>query len=94
MTPDERAVIAGQLIDNPLWDEAFTILRDAYLAKAMALGPEHDIERYKFIEALRQIDVVKTQIERTFEIGAALAKEIADTEPENVFRLPAYAREG
>jgi len=91
MTPEERAALAAQMIDNPVWIEAFATLKDAYLAKVMLLGPEHDKERYMFCEALRQIDIVKSHVERTFELGAALAQEIAEAEPENVFPLPNYA---
>ena len=91
MTPEERAALAAQMLDNPVWDESFAILKDAYTSKLMLLGPEHDLERYKFCEALRQIDIVKAQIERTFEIGKAMADEIAAATPENVVQLPNYA---
>jgi|TARA_R110000822_G_scaffold14012_9_gene49470 hypothetical protein len=87
---NERTALAAQLLDNPVWAEAFDMLKSAYTAKLMALGPTHDIERYKFCEALRQIEMVKTHVERTFEAGSLAVDEIEETKPSKVFAIRGF----
>jgi hypothetical protein len=79
--PDERTLRAADALTNPVLREAFTLLRDGYLAALRRCAAKDDLGRYRYAVALNAVDAVERHLRSTVETGAlseAEAGELAD----------------
>lgn len=79
--PIRRAEDARQIVENPLFLEAFEELRSVYIGILESLHAKDDLGRFRYTEALKQVKFVKAHLEAAVAQGkiaqdeATLAEE-------------------
>lgn len=67
--PIERGQAAHQIVNNPLFNEAFEELRAVYIGILESLPAKDDLGRYRYTEALKQVKFVKAHLESVLAQG-------------------------
>jgi hypothetical protein len=78
--PIRRGNMAGEILNNELWVEAFETLKASYMIEALKAGPKDDLMRYRVIEAIRQVETVKAHFEAVLAIGKLTMEQAAQFE--------------
>lgn len=73
--PILRGNRAAEIINNELWVEAFDALKQAYLVEALKVGQKDDLGRFRLIEAIRQVDTVRSHFEAILANGKLAAHQ-------------------
>ena len=79
----ERARLAGALLNNPLLDESFVVLKEGYVQALMACKPDEDLLRWRYTAAIRNLASVRNHLGAVLQrgqIGQAQIKELAEIE--------------
>lgn len=91
MTEEEQAqrgLLAEQILENPLWTEVWSNLRQLYLHHALKCDTKDDLGRFRLMEAIRQVDTTKAHFEAIFAQGQLAKDELKKMEsPRKVIRL-------
>ncbi|MDX2143006.1 MAG: hypothetical protein SFV19_06605 [Rhodospirillaceae bacterium] len=80
-TADDRAMRATEALNNAALREAFTLLKDNYLAALRRCDAKDDLGRYRYAVALNTVDAVERHLRAAVESGAldeAQANEFAE----------------
>lgn len=83
----ERGQRAAAILDNPLFEESFSVLKEGYLQALMACKSDDDLGRARYAYALRDLTIVKNHLSTVLQRGEIAhheAKALAATE--NVFQ--------
>lgn len=78
----KRGDDARQIVENPLFLEAFEELRAVYIGLLESLPPKDDLGRFRYTEALKQVRYVKGHLESVLAQGK-LAQDEAHLAEEN-----------
>lgn len=78
----KRAEDARQVIENPLFVEAFEELRAVYIGILESLPAKDDLGRFRYAEALKQVKYVKAHLESVLAQGK-IAQDEAKLAEEN-----------
>lgn len=71
----KRGDDARQVIENPLFIEAFEELRAVYIGLLESLHAKDDLGRFRYTEALKQVKFVKAHLESVLHQGNLTAQE-------------------
>jgi hypothetical protein len=80
--PIRRGDQARQILENPLFNEAFEDLRAVYIGLLESLHAKDDLGRFRYTEALKQVKYVKAHLETVLAQGK-LAEDEAKLAEEN-----------
>lgn len=80
--PIRRGEDARQIVQNPLFIEAFEELRAVYIGLLESLNAKDDLGRFRYTEALKQVKFVKAHLETVLAQGK-LAEDEAKLAEEN-----------
>lgn len=69
------------LAEHELVKEAFETLRAAYTKSALSVHVNDDLGRFRFMEALRQVDLVESHLRAVINAGTIARNEIAQLNP-------------
>jgi len=72
----ERARLASAIVDNPLFDEALSVMREAYLAGALKCGPTEDKARFLYLGLIAGMKVFREHLEGVLKTGEVTAEQI------------------
>lgn len=65
----DRGNQAHQIVNSPLFTEAFEELRAVYIGLLESLPAKDDLGRYRYTEALKQVRFVKAHLESVLAQG-------------------------
>lgn len=65
----DRARLALGILDNPLFEEALQMLREAYLKAATACGPSEDKARWRYIVAIENVRLFREHLQAVLQTG-------------------------
>ena len=83
----QRADYASQVMNNPLWDEAFDELERAYVEVIKGLSPTDAAGLRHYKEALSAVSFIKSHFMIALTQGELSAREAELEEPSNITRL-------
>jgi len=90
MTPGDivqRGEKAKQLLNDPIFKEAFEYVQAEYVAQLRKCAPADDLGRYRYAEAINVVDKVKNHLKTAIVQGELTAKQSQE------FRRPASLKE-
>lgn len=88
MDPIQRGEKAAEIVNNPLWDEAFSTLERVYVEIIKELAPDDDKRLRHYKQALVGVSFVKGHLETVLAQGELSVKDAREGEPEgNITRL-------
>lgn len=70
-----RADTARQLLDNPLFKEAFTTIKDELIKHLLNTRVAEEVERDRLYITIKALDLVEQHIKSVFETGKLAEKE-------------------
>lgn len=70
---NERARLAGNILGNPIFDEAFVVLREGYTQAMMKCEPRDDVGRHRYAFALRDLETIRAHLETVLQTGKIAA---------------------
>ena len=70
-----RAEDARQLLDNPLFQEAFTTIRKELIEHLLNTRVAEEVERDRLYITIKALDLVEQHIKSVFETGKLAEKE-------------------
>lgn len=73
----QRARLAAGILDNPLFNEACDLLRDAYLTAATRCGPTEDQARWRYIVAINDLKIFRDHLATVLQTGEIQAHNLA-----------------
>ena len=85
--PIRRGQLASEILTNDLWPEAFEMLTKAYMVEALKCGIKDDLPRFRILEAIRQVETVRSHLEAVLLNGQLAAEQArAFEEPRPLLR--------
>ena len=69
---------ARRILESRVFNEAFEVLRAAYVSGLQSLPSGDDLGRFRYVEALKQVDAVKRHLSATLANGEIAQAEIAE----------------
>ena len=89
----ERARMAQAALNNPMLEEAFSVLREGYIQASMACKPDDDLNRWRYTAALRGLTTIRNHLNAVVQRGSISREQIAELaeveKRENVFKRTA-----
>jgi len=88
LDPVKRAGLAGEITNNPVWEEAFEELERVYVGIIKALPATDNEALFRYKQALVSVDFIKSHFETAMLQGKLAIEEAELAESSNVERLP------
>lgn len=82
----ERARQAGGVLNNPIFQEGFDILKEGYVQALMACDVKDDKGRAAYALALRGLVTIRKHMEHVFQRGQIAQQRIQNIEEPGVFK--------
>tara|TARA_R110002096_G_scaffold2952_3_gene15080 strand:+ start:2862 stop:3125 length:264 start_codon:yes stop_codon:yes gene_type:complete len=71
MDRHDRAQRAKMIIEDDLWAEAFALMKDAYMGSIMGCDEKDDLGRFRYTQALKDVELVQRHFEAVMQAGIA-----------------------
>ena len=73
-----RASIAKEVRENEIFKESVEVLRAAYMKALQGLSEKDDLGRFRYVEALKQVDAVMRHLDAVITTGEIAQRDIAE----------------
>ena len=71
----ERGRLAGNVLDNPIFLEAFVVLKEGYVQAMMKCEPRDDVGRHRYAFALRDLETIRAHLTAVLQSGQIEARQ-------------------